>query len=65
MLDLNKKGRAQKGKKTDELVREENLGLEARQAMRRFALSFLRSSFNRESLCCVSCCARKNCADDN
>lgn len=49
MLDLSKKGKAQKGKKTDELAREDNLRLDARQAMRRFAIAFLRSAFNRVS----------------
>lgn len=49
-----KKQKAKKTKKTDELAREDNLSLEARQILQDFARSFVQSCFNRAFLFILS-----------
>ena len=45
-----KKHRAPKGKKVDELGRDDNLRLDARVVLQNFARAFVENCFNRESL---------------
>ena len=48
ILDMTraKRSKAHKGKKVDELAREDNLSLEAKQDLQRFARTFVESCFN-------------------
>jgi replication fork protection complex subunit Tof1/Swi1 len=46
IFDMVKKQRARRGKKTDELTREDNLSLEARQILQDLAQRFTQSCFN-------------------
>ncbi|TFY75534.1 hypothetical protein EWM64_g8480, partial [Hericium alpestre] len=46
ILDLLKRQKTQKGKKIDELGREDNLSIESRTALQNLARSFIESAFN-------------------
>jgi replication fork protection complex subunit Tof1/Swi1 len=50
VLDMaaSKKNKSAKGKKIDELTRDDNLNLEARIALKQLAESFIEAGFNRE-----------------
>lgn len=50
LLDMAKKGKAQKVKKVDDLARDDNLSLESRLTLQDVAKKFIEACFNRTSL---------------
>lgn len=49
IIDLLKRSKKQRGKKVDELGREDNLSVEAKLILQNLARAFIEGCFNRES----------------